>query len=196
MRRALEVLIVQGEEPVTEALASTLARRGHRVSTASTVESALALPGQDVIVCDARLPGACGFEFLSTVHRRGDGARFVLLLGDPTVDECLRALRLGASDVLAKPFRIEELVRAVESGRPAPEDPPWRAGTLFEATYPPAEESVELVARELSAFALLHGVPPSVRARIAGAAQEVVQNAVRHGRLPAGSRIRDRKSVV
>ena len=39
MKRAtLDVLIVEGEELVTEALSSTLARRGHRVFAARSAE--------------------------------------------------------------------------------------------------------------------------------------------------------------
>ncbi len=205
MKRAtLDVLIVEGEEPVTEALSAKLARRGHRVFAARSAEKALALPAPDVFVCEGHLPGSCGFELLSAVRAREDESRFVLLLGEPTVEECLRAFRLGASDLLSKPFRIEDLVRAVEAGpkRPAPRARPtsgpsaFSTKQAFERSYPPIERSVELCARELSAFALVRGVPPSVRARIACAAEEIVQNAVRHARLEAGSTIRVRASVA
>jgi ActR/RegA family two-component response regulator len=195
-RPALDVLIVEGEEPVTEALSSTLARRGHRVFAVRSTEKALALPAPDVFVCEGHLPGSCGFELLSAVRAREDGARFVLLLGEPTVEDCLRAFRLGASDLLAKPFRVEDLVRAVEAGpkrsvaRSRPSKSTSPSGDAFERAYPPIERSVELCARELCAFALVRGVPPSVRARIACAAEEIVQNAVRHARLEAASTIR------
>lgn len=204
-REALDVLIVEGEEPVTEALSSTLARRGHRVSTAASAEVALAAPAPDVIVCEGRLPGSCGFELLAAVRQRGDEARFVILLRDPTVEDCLRALRLGAHDLLAKPFRIEDLVRAVEGS--AERKLAHGGGTerklvqgagvseVFERSYPPTRESVELCARELCAFAILRGVPPSVRARIACAAEEIAHNAVRHGRLSRESMFRVRARV-
>ena len=187
---SLDILIVEGEEPVTEALAATLARRGHRISTAGSAEAALSLPSKDVIVCDGSLPGSCGFELLSAVKERGDVARFVILLGEPTVDDCLRALRLGADDLLAKPFRIEDLVRAVEGGTWKPADPAGLERNVFDRAYPPTRETVERCARELCSFAMLHRVPPSARARIACAAEEIVHNAVRHGRLSPGETIR------
>jgi ActR/RegA family two-component response regulator len=191
----LEVLIVEGEEPVTDALASTLARRGHRVSTATSAEKALALPAQDVIVCEGRLPGSCGFELLSAVKERGDDARFVILLGEPTVDECVRALRLGANDLLAKPFRIEDLVRAVEGSGGKRIAQASAQPDAFDRAYPPTRESVERSARELCVFAMTHGVPPSARARIACAAEEIVHNAVRHGGLRTGATIRVRAGL-
>jgi ActR/RegA family two-component response regulator/anti-sigma regulatory factor (Ser/Thr protein kinase) len=219
----LQVLIVEGEEPVTEALSTTLARRGHRVSTAASAEVALAAPASDVIVCEGRLPGSCGFDLLAAVRKRGDDARFVILLGDPTVEECLRALRLGAHDLLAKPFRIEDLVRAVEGrgdpravreggregGRPAGRQGGQAGGRelsstpardpavpdVFERSYPPTRQSVELCARELCAFAILRGVPPSVRARIACAAEEIAHNVLRHGRLPRESTFQVRARI-
>jgi FixJ family two-component response regulator len=194
-RPTLDVLIVEGEESVTEALSSTLARRGHRVFAARSTEKALALPAPDVFVCEGHLPGSCGFELLSAVRAREDGARFVLLDGEPTVEECLRALRLGASDLLAKPFRIEDLVRAVESGARKSAQRSRPAKEALERAYPATERSVELCARELCAFALARGIPPSVRARIAGAAEEIVENAVRHAGLTPGSTIRLRARV-
>ena len=182
---SLEVLIVEGEEPVTDVLAEALAQRGHVVSRAASAEQALSLSGRDVIVCEAGPPGACGFDLLSAAQARGDDARFVILLGDPTVDECLRALRLGATDLLRKPFRIEELLRAVERAAgtaraPFREVPDSTFGRTFERSYPALPESVDRAAREIVAFALVHGIPPSVRARIGGAVQEILDNAVQH----------------
>jgi len=181
---SLTVLIVEGGEPITEALARTLARRGHRVATAGSAEKALELPVPDVFVCASQLPGAGGLDLLAAIQRRGDAARVVLLLGEPTVDECLHALRLGATELLAKPFRLSELVRAVEGRRHPPLPRPAEPPRTLEHGYPRSQESVVRCARDLAAFALSHGVPPSTRARIAGAAVEIVDNAVRHGQLP------------
>jgi ActR/RegA family two-component response regulator len=179
MADSLEILIVEGEDPITAALASTLGKRGHRVATARNVETALGLPTPDVFVCEARMSGACGFDLLSAILERGERARSVLLLSDPTVEDCLRAVRLGAAALLTKPFRLAELVRAVEV-----ED------TSFRRAYAPVPESTERCARELASYCLLHGVTPSTRARVAGAVSELVDNAIRHGRLGEGGRIR------
>jgi ActR/RegA family two-component response regulator len=190
---ALAVLIVDGDEPITDALAHTLERRGHRVRTAPSAERALALPAPDVFVCGSRLAGGDGLDLLSAVHERGDDARVVLLLAEPTVEQCLKAFRLGATDLLRKPFRLADLLRAVE-GDPRPRS--VRTGGVLELELPASPASVERFSLDFAAFALRRGIPPSVRARIAGAVAEIVDNAVRHGRLPAGASIRVRGEVV
>jgi ActR/RegA family two-component response regulator len=179
MAESLEILIVEGEDPITAALAAALGKRGHRVATARDVETALGRPTPDVVVCEARLSGACGFDLLSAITERGERARSVLLLSEPTVEDCLRAVRLGAGALLTKPFRLADLVRAVEA-----ED------SSFRRAYAPLPESAERCGRELASFCILHGVPPSTRARIAGSVGEIVDNASRHGGLGEGDRIR------
>jgi len=191
----LAVLIVEGADPVTEALARTLARRGHRVATAPCAEQALELPLPDVFVCEARLPGADGLDLLRTLEQRGERARVVLLLGQPTVEECLRAVQLGATDLLAKPFRLADLVRAVEGrGRTAPLPAPETSRT-FDRPYPARPASLRRCALDLSAFALAHGLCPSARARIAGAAGEILENAILHAGLRAGGSVRVRAEI-
>lgn len=201
MASRLEILIVEGEDPITVALAAALGKRGHRVATARDVETALSLPTPDVVVCEARLSGACGFDLLSAITERGERARSVLLLSDPTVEDCLRAVRLGAAALLTKPFRLADLVRAVEaeeastrrsSDETASKTLPASSVADFEfrRAYAPVPDSMDRCARELVSFCAFHGVPPSTRARIAGAVCEIVDNALRHGRLGEGSRIR------
>ena len=200
MAISLEILIVEGQEPITAALASALGKRGHRVATARTVETALSLPTPDVFVCEARLSGACGFDLLAAITERGERARSVLLLSEPTVEDCLRAVRLGAGALLTKPFRLSDLVHAVEAeeagGRAALPRPtksrPVGTDGGFDMAFPPVPESTERCARELAAFCVRRGVPSSARARIAGAACEIVDNAIRHGRLDRDIRVRAR----
>lgn len=193
MSTSLEILIVEGEEPITAALAAALGKRGHRVLTAPDVETALGLPTPDVFVCEARLSGACGFDLLSAITERGERARSVLLLSEPTVDDCLRAVRLGAAALLTKPFRLAELVHAVESGAIGARSASAASdSTGFDSSFPPAPESADRCAREIAAYCVRHGVPASARARIAGAACEIVDNALRHARLGEGACIRVR----
>jgi ActR/RegA family two-component response regulator len=192
---SLEVLIVEGEEPITAALASALDRRGHHVATARSAERALELPAPDVLVCEALLSGACGLDLLTAMQERGDRARAVLLLAHPTVEDCLRALQLGATALLTKPFRLADLIRAVEGGSRMVAPCAEEERGVFERSYPASPDSVERCARDLAAFALRLGIPPSARARIASAASEIVHNAHRHGRSRPGGRIRVRAQV-
>jgi DNA-binding response OmpR family regulator len=189
----LRILVVEGQHTAGDAIAGLLRRRGHEVQLVSSAEDALACGDADVLVSDLQLPGASGLELLQELRRRGCAARTVFVGARPSFDESRRALELGAVELLAKPFRLAELVRAVEtsvtgsSGEPAASA---QASEKFDQSYPSAPASVELAARELAAHALRCGISPAARARIASAASEVVDNARRHGYCRGRGRIR------
>lgn len=185
----LSILVVDDEKPIAVSIAALLTRRGHAVSTATSAEEALELPTPDVLVADVILGGLSGLDLLSALKARGRAPRTIFMSGRPTVDLCRNALLMGASEFLTKPFRLDELVRAIEGGPPAVKaaeqrvsatsterEPPW----LLERTYSAAPLSVERAARDMSAFALRCGIGPAARARVASATSELIDNARRH----------------
>ena len=194
MSTRLNVLVVEGQHTAGMAIAGLLRRRGHEVRLVASAEAALASAPADVLVSDLDLPGASGLELLRELRRRGSQARTVFVGARPSFEESRRALELGAIELLAKPFRLAELVRAVESGdRGTPDLPPAhaaRSAAQFDERYASAPAAVELAARELAAFALRCGIAPASRARIASAASEIIDNARRHGYCGARGTIR------
>mgnify|MGYP001822458897 CR=1 FL=1 len=161
----MEILIVEDEPAVACAVARALESRGHRVRVAASAQDALALARPDVLITDLQLGGLSGLDLLEHYRRRGPAPRTIVVTGDPSLESCRRALRLGASEFLSKPFRLEELVRAVEDGgAPKP--------TVFRASYAVWMTSAEECLRDLVAFLLQRGVGPTGRARIATAVGE------------------------
>ncbi len=193
MSTRLRILVVEGQHTAGQAIAGLLRRRGHEVRLVASAEDALACAPSDVLVSDLDLPGASGLELLQELRRRGSDARTVLVGARPSFEESRRALELGASELLAKPFRLAELVRAVEAEAGAAGTAPAggrTSGGGFDQSYPSAPASVELATRELLAYALLCGISPAARARIGSAASELVDNAFRHGYGRGHGRIR------
>jgi CheY-like chemotaxis protein len=181
MAAPLEVLVVENDAPAALAIGAALRDRGHRVEHAVSAEEALALDVPDVIVCDLELgEGMDGLEFLGELRQRGSAVRAVLLSELPTLEDCRRAMRLGAAELLAKPLQLEELAEAVEAGEPAPALPTANSAWTFRRTVRADIEPTERCVRELAAFLLRSGIGPSVRARVATACAEVLDNAVRH----------------
>ncbi|MCB9914232.1 MAG: response regulator, partial [Planctomycetes bacterium] len=174
----MDILIVEDELVIAHAMASALEARGHAVRVADSAEMALALPRPQVLITDLQLGGRSGLELLAAYRRQGVQPRTIFVTGNPTLDACREAFRLGACEFLAKPFRLEELIQAVERRQDSP-------ATLFEETYPAEPKSVRVATRELVAFALRCGVGPTCRARLGTAVSEVVQNVVDHA-YPAG----------
>lgn len=174
------VLVVVPEPAIAAAIAGALRRRGHEVTTAVSAAEALAAEDPDVLVCDLALAGGAGLELLDALHRRGARPHTVLVGEASSAEQCRRAIDLGAAELLPAPFRLGDLVRAVEERGPqaAARD---ACAQRHRAEYLSDARAATLAGREISAWALRCGVGPSARARLAGAVSEIVDNASRHG---------------
>lgn len=82
------------------------------ISTASSAEKAAVLLEQhspDVMLLDVILPGANGVEFLQTVRKTRPHLPVVMISGASSIKPVMKALELGASDFIRKPYDIDEL---------------------------------------------------------------------------------------
>ncbi len=68
------------------------------------------------IVLDVRLPGMSGMEFHEELVRLGISTPVVFVTGHADVPMGIQAMKAGAVEFLCKPFREEELLRAVRLG--------------------------------------------------------------------------------
>jgi FixJ family two-component response regulator len=71
------------------------------------------LPG--CIVLDVRLPGISGLEFQSQLADLGIHLPVVLITGHGDIPMTVRAMKAGAVDFLAKPFRDQDMLDAVNT---------------------------------------------------------------------------------
>ena len=117
---AKRILIVDDEESVAFFLAEHLTELGadYQVETARSGEEALALMDRqsfDLIVTDLRMPGINGLDLIEQARRRSPHTRLILMTayGNQRVETT--AYQLGACRYLAKPFRIQDLVSAVQA---------------------------------------------------------------------------------
>jgi FixJ family two-component response regulator len=182
--QTLRVLVVDDELPIASAIGHALERRGHAVCVVESAEEALQRPAHQVLVSDVRLGGLDGFQLIDRLRLRGEQPRTVLFSGEPTFESCQRALRMGASDFIRKPFRLTDVIEAVEraglsedAGARSPANRPeaWRR------EYTTSTDLPERAARDLIAYALRCGIGPSARSRIGTAVADIVENAVIHG---------------
>lgn len=132
------ILIVDDEQYVRDSLAAVLARRGFTVTTAPSLERALAsTEGVDVVVTDLKMPNGHGLELVRRLTERPAPPAVIVFTAYGTVHSAVECMRVGASDYLLKPVNADELVGALDrvlsrSGArgpaadrrsPAPEDP-------------------------------------------------------------------------
>ena len=109
------VLIVDDEPTFLRSLALYLEDAGHRVQAVS--DAGLALEGlhaslPDAIVCDLRMPGMGGLEFLTEVRKNPEWRQipFILLTGAMEPSLVGHPAEHGIYRTLGKPFDPEELL--------------------------------------------------------------------------------------
>jgi DNA-binding NtrC family response regulator len=106
------VLIVDDEEIVRESLGGWLEKDGYHVASApdgrTAVERMRAEPW-NVILVDLKMPGMDGLQVLDEARKLLPDAAVIVITAYATVDTAVRAMKLGASDYLVKPFDPEEL---------------------------------------------------------------------------------------
>jgi CheY-like chemotaxis protein/GAF domain-containing protein len=111
------ILVVDDERFFREAIREALEGAGLECVTAANGPEALELAREGdfgVVVLDIQLPGIDGIEVLRRLREMHPALRVVILSAHTDQEIVLEALRLGASDYLAKPLHDEELVLAVK----------------------------------------------------------------------------------
>jgi CheY-like chemotaxis protein len=107
------ILIVEDDPDLQEILTELLlplARSLQTVSDGLTAWHILSSGPVAAIVCDLGMPGMNGLELLRKVRTAGITTPFFLLTGYCDVEQRRRAMELGATDFMEKPFS-EALVR-------------------------------------------------------------------------------------
>jgi CheY-like chemotaxis protein len=111
------MLVVEDEDIMREALVDYFSDGGHKVDTASDGDKALEnfnLKDYDIMIIDLRLPGRDGLEVLADIKSKHPGAKVIIITAYPTVETEKEALNRGAIEYLQKPFEmsyLETLIR-------------------------------------------------------------------------------------
>ena len=129
MRDSARILVVDDEEDLRLGLAETLQGEDHQVETAAdgwkALEQARALRF-DLALVDLKMPGMDGMVVLDQLKQLSPETLVVLITGHATVESAVAAMKLGAYDYLAKPFKLDQVRlvvrRAVEQKRLADEN--------------------------------------------------------------------------
>jgi two-component system OmpR family response regulator len=113
-----ELLVVDDEPFLCDAVAASLRFLGFSVTTAGTGTGALRLARDrpfDLVVLDVMLPDTDGFEVVRRLRREGWGVPVIFLTARDTQADKVTGLMLGGDDYLTKPFGLEELAARVRT---------------------------------------------------------------------------------
>ncbi|HWV10691.1 MAG TPA: sigma-54-dependent Fis family transcriptional regulator, partial [Pseudomonas sp.] len=111
-----QVIVVDDEAAIREAVQQWLELSGFRVQTCASAAQALALVDRDfpgVVVSDVRMPGRDGLQLLDALLERDRDLPVILVTGHGDVPMAVQAMSQGAYDFIEKPFTPERLLNSV-----------------------------------------------------------------------------------
>ena len=114
---AEKMLIIDDEEIVLKSCRKIFEAEGFDVVTTANPQEGLKLVSElsfGVILVDWMMPGFDGMDVVEEIDRRSPDSAVVMISGYPTVGRATEAMKRGAMDYVAKPFRPEEIIEAVK----------------------------------------------------------------------------------
>ena len=110
------IYILDDEIITVRRLVHSLSKDGYRVegfTSAAEVLARLREQSPDVLITDVRLNDADGVSLVPQVKNLSPRSQIILITGYASVDQAVQAIKNGAFNYLAKPFRLEELRHTV-----------------------------------------------------------------------------------
>ncbi|MFP4612887.1 MAG: sigma-54-dependent transcriptional regulator [Spirochaetaceae bacterium] len=181
------ILVVDDERNMRDLLRIIFEKDGFAVDTASTGGEALRLLDTnrlfDVIVSDIRLPDIDGVRLLRCVRTHPEPTPVVFITAYGTIELAVQAMKQGAADFIAKPFKKEFIRHVVQRVLHETEDE-RRAEAFTEQGWSPVAESPAMqdlmqkvrVVAGASSSVLLVGE--------SGVGKEVIARAIQHAGAP------------
>jgi DNA-binding NtrC family response regulator len=108
----IKVLVAEDEVHLGQILSNFLGGRGYAVHTVSDGRAALEslrAEAYDVALLDIVMPEMDGLEVLKQVRADADPPEVIIITGNGTIETAISAMKLGAYDYMAKPYRMAEI---------------------------------------------------------------------------------------
>ena len=106
------ILIIDDNKSTIDALTQIIVKNGFHVYTADSAESGYDIfvnNPVDLIITDFMLPGMNGIELLSKIRHINDLIPVIIITAYGSVEKAVEAVKMGATDFIAKPFTIDEI---------------------------------------------------------------------------------------
>ena len=146
---AIQILVVEDELEVANAVKMELDLEGYEVSLAHDGLTALTAARQSqfhLILLDWMLPNLTGLEICRRLRQTADRVPIIFLTAQNEIDDRVNGLDAGANDYLTKPFSVEELLARVRSTlRRAKDDREVKSKNILEF----ADLQLNLISRQV-----------------------------------------------
>ncbi len=154
------LLLLDDDEAFLKRLAKAMEKRGFSVETAGSVAAGKAIATARppaYAVCDLRLGDGNGLDVVEMLRERRPDARIVVLTGYGAIATAVAAVKIGATDYLAKPADATDITNALldhEGELPAPPENPMSADRVrwehIQRVFEMCDRNVSETARRLS----------------------------------------------
>lgn len=111
------VFAIDDDPSVRKGLTRLLHSAGYRIEIFASASKFLERdqhPGPACVIVDVRMPGINGMDLQETLIERCREEQLIFITGHGDISMCAQAMKAGAVDFLAKPFRADELLACVE----------------------------------------------------------------------------------
>lgn len=117
MNSRARILVLEDDDSMRQLLAEVLEDEGHQVLAVARGQEAVEAAGTetlDLVILDIRMEGLDGLEALARMQENLQGAASLVVTGYASEEDTVRALRLGVSDYLRKPFDLAHFLERVQ----------------------------------------------------------------------------------
>ena len=112
-----KILVIDDDVSLGRVIYFELQQRGYEVETAKSGEEGLQLFHEqqfDAILTDLRMEGMSGMDVLNAIIQEDPDAVVIIMTAFGTMDDAMKAVRLGAADYITKPFATDQLAFVIE----------------------------------------------------------------------------------
>jgi DNA-binding NtrC family response regulator len=116
MEEKIKILIVDDEPRVADEIEEFLHTRDYIVSKANAPSKAFKILKKDsvnIVILDIKLPEMDGIEVLKKIKALYPDIEVIMISGHGDMEIVIQAMRYGATDYFAKPFRLFEIDNAI-----------------------------------------------------------------------------------
>jgi DNA-binding NtrC family response regulator len=115
VKRKGNILVIDDEEPILDALRLNLEQSGYSVTTAKLGQEGLILfENGDLVLSDLQLPDMSGNEVLRRLKEKSSTIEVIIITAYGSVSDAVEATKAGAFHFVEKPFEFDALQVLIE----------------------------------------------------------------------------------
>jgi two-component system NtrC family response regulator len=111
------ILIIDDEAAQRDVLSGYLKKKSYKIFSASSGKEGIEIAEKnpvDIILSDFKMPDLNGIDVLEQVKKVNPEISFVIVTAFGTIENAVKAIRLGAFDYISKPVDLDELDLMIE----------------------------------------------------------------------------------